>query len=77
MLLPLNPNLTVFYWWIGQSLQVRPTPLPDSPSHRLPSGMSGGGQGTWLQGTVWDHWKGLILAFLHSIPALSIGLGYL
>lgn len=43
MLLPLNPNLTVFYWWIGQSLQVRPIPLPDSPSHRLPSGMSGGG----------------------------------
>lgn len=22
VLLPLNPNLTVFYWWIGQSLQV-------------------------------------------------------
>lgn len=23
VLLPLNPNLTVFYWWIGHSLQVR------------------------------------------------------
>lgn len=23
VLLPLNPNLTVFYWWIGLSLQVR------------------------------------------------------
>lgn len=22
VLLPLNPNLTVFYWWIGRSLQV-------------------------------------------------------
>lgn len=22
VLLPLNPNLTVFYWWIGHSLQV-------------------------------------------------------
>lgn len=24
VLLPPNPNLTVFYWWIGPSLQVQP-----------------------------------------------------
>lgn len=33
VLLPLNPNLTVFYWWIGHSLQVRgPGPLGAPPS---------------------------------------------
>lgn len=26
VLLPLNPKLTVFYWWIGHSLQVRRPP---------------------------------------------------
>ena len=32
VLLPLNPNLTVFYWWIGHSLQVRWPRAPGSPS---------------------------------------------
>lgn len=37
VLLPLNPNLTVFYWWIGLSLQVRrPQTLVAPASHRLP-----------------------------------------
>lgn len=26
VLLPLNPKLTVFYWWIGHSLQVHGPP---------------------------------------------------
>lgn len=31
VLLPLNPNLTVFYWWIGHSLQVRRPRAPGGP----------------------------------------------
>lgn len=47
VLLPLNPNLTVFYWWIGHSLQVRrPGPLEAPPPHRLPSGVEPGADPT-------------------------------
>lgn len=31
VLLPLNPNLTVFYWWIGHSLQVCRPWAPGGP----------------------------------------------
>lgn len=48
VLLPLNPNLTVFYWWIGHSLQVRWARDPTG-SHL---GESGAGQcpGAWAEG---------------------------
>lgn len=39
VLLPLNPNLTVFYWWIGHSLQVQPlATLPVSPTRQAHAG---------------------------------------
>lgn len=42
VLQPLNPNLTVFYWWVGHSLQVR-WRGPGSPSFpRLPPGIESG-----------------------------------
>lgn len=43
VLLPLNPNLTVFYWWIGHSLQVScPWPLlPLVPAGSLPGAAQG------------------------------------
>lgn len=48
VLLPLNPNLTVFYWWIGHSLQVR---RPRAPApHRLPSGVEYGADPTLRTG---------------------------
>lgn len=43
VLLPLNPNLTVFYWWIGHSLQV-------CWPRRSPQG------GEWAQGTALGPW---------------------
>lgn len=57
VLLPPNPNLTVFYWWIGHSLQVRWPWTPCIPS-LLQAPIWGGmwgrdtGPGTG-QGTAW------------------------
>lgn len=55
VLLPLNPNLTVFYWWIGHSLQVS-CPWPCGP---VPAGYplgcrAGPCLGIRQQGTMWD-----------------------
>ena len=44
VLLPLNPNLTVFYWWIGHSLQVR-----------RPQGSPGGELGAGREDMGCDH----------------------
>lgn len=70
VLLPLNPNFTVFYWWIGQSLQVPLlAQLPASPCPGQSAGRTRPGVGQ--RGRAW-HCAGGWVCMHPFPPTLSI-----